>query len=332
MTKSIFLGIEERVNYVYTAEQQQWLRQNAGVVGFYTDRQLLAEPQLGKGVENVFSTWGMPGLTEQQIDQVLPDLKAVYYGAGSVQGFARPFLSKGIRVFSAWQANAVPVAEMTVAQILLANKGYFAAMLQNSVGKREQGLKLAENYPGNYGCKVGIIAAGQIGKMVIRTLAARKLQVLVYDPFLNADQIAALGGVKADLETIFRECQTVSNHLPNLPTTQKMLTYDHFKLMQPYATFINTGRAAQVEEQGFLRALQEVPTRFALLDVTDPEPLPEDSVYYSLPNVLLTPHIAGSMQDEVHRMAEYMIEEYKRVADGEKPLYEVSMKMLETMA
>ena len=70
----------------------------------------------------------------------------------------------------------------------------------------------------------------------------------------------------------------------------------------------------------------------ALIDVTLPEILPEDHIFYRMPNVLLTPHIAGSLNDEVHRMAQYMIEEYTRVMAGEAPLYEVSWKMLETMA
>ena len=65
-------------------------------------------------------------LTEEQIAEYLPSLKAVFYAAGSVQAFARPFLNRGIQVFSAWAANAVPVAEYTVAQIILAGKGFYA--------------------------------------------------------------------------------------------------------------------------------------------------------------------------------------------------------------
>ena len=76
--------------------------------------------------EIIFSTWGMPSLTEAQIAQHLPCLQAVFYAAGSVQAFARPFLTRGVKIYSAWAANAVPVAEYTVAQILLANKGFFA--------------------------------------------------------------------------------------------------------------------------------------------------------------------------------------------------------------
>lgn len=76
----------------------------------------------------LFSTWGMPALGKEQIRAYFPSLKAVFYAAGSVQGFAREYLEAGVQVFSAWAANAVPVAEFTVAQILLAGKGYFQGL------------------------------------------------------------------------------------------------------------------------------------------------------------------------------------------------------------
>lgn len=330
---SIFLGLEERINYVYTEEQKQRLGKLAGLseTTVFTPQQLMEAPQRFAQTQWIFSTWGMPALTPQQL-AALPALKGVFYAAGSVQGFARGLLQQGVRVFSAWQANAVPVAEFTVSQVLLANKGYFSAMRLHSTGRRAEGLAAAEQHPGNYGCKVGVIAAGQIGRMVIRALSARQLQVLVYDPFLSEAQAAELGAQKVGLEQLFRECQTVTNHLPNLPTTQKMLTYPLFASMKPNATFINTGRGAQVDEAGLIRALQECPQRTALIDVTDPEILPEDHIFYRMPNVLLTPHIAGSMNDEVHRMADYMLEEYARVAAGEPTRYEVTLPMLETMA
>ena len=89
----------------------------------YTKAEVLSTPELFQNTEYIFSTWGMPQFTEEEIKRYLPSLKAVFYGAGSVQAFARPFLNCGVKVFSAWAANAVPVAEYTVAQILLAKPG-----------------------------------------------------------------------------------------------------------------------------------------------------------------------------------------------------------------
>lgn len=332
--KSIFLGLDERMNYVYSPEQKKELAEKAGMPSTetVTREMLLAEPEKYADVECVFSTWGVPVLTEEQVAQYLPKLRYLFYGASSVQAFARPYMKNGVRVFSAWQANAVPVAEFAAAQVLLANKGYFAAMQLHSVGRRREGWEASNLCPGNYGCRVGVIAAGQVGKKVIRALTGHRLEVLVYDPYLSQEDAAALGAKKASLEEIFSTCQTITNHLPDLPSTKNMLTYEHFSRMLPSATFINTARGAQLVEADLIRALQEVPTRMALVDVTMPEVLPDDHIFYSMPNVLLTPHIAGSQNEEARRMAQYMIEEFERVTAGEPALYEVSFKMLETMA
>ena len=124
----------------------------------------------------------------------------------------------------------------------------------------------------------------------------------------------------------------VSNHLANNPQTREMLTYDHFTRMMPYATFLNTGRGQQVREADLVRILRERPDLTAVLDVTWPEPPEEGHPFYQMENCILTPHIAGSSGQEVHRMARYMVEEFRRVRSGEPCLYEVTEKMLETMA
>ena len=99
----------------------------------YSKNDVIDSPDKFSDTEFIFSTWGMPVFTSEEIKEYFPSLKCVFYGAGSVQFFARPFLENGIKVFSAWGANAVPVAEYTVAQILLANKGYFLSsrMIKN---------------------------------------------------------------------------------------------------------------------------------------------------------------------------------------------------------
>ena len=282
--------------------------------------------------EYAFSTWGMPQLTEDEIEEYLPSLKAVFYGAGSVQSFARPFLNKNIKVFSAWAANAVPVAEYTVAEIILSGKGVFNASRLFKEQGRDAASKFTHKFRGNYGAKVGLIGAGMIGSLVAEMLKAYHFEVLVFDPFLPVEKAEKLGVKMASLEEIFSECQVISNHLANNPQTVGMLNYDLFSLMGDYSTFINTGRGAQVVEADLIRAMKEKPTRTALLDVTFPEPPEEDSEFYTLPNVILTPHCAGSQSDELYRMSEYVISEYRALVAGEPTKYEVTLKMLETMA
>ena len=298
----------------------------------YTREDLLNDPEKFQDVECVFSTWGMPKLTEEEIKAFLPKLKAVFYGAGTVQGFARPFLNCGVKVFSAWAANAVPVAEYTVAQIVLANKGFFSSSRIAKTKDREAAVKNFRAYPGNYGAKVGIIGAGMIGTLVISMLKNYNLEVLVFDPFLPDDRAKELRVEKVSLETLFKECHVVSNHLANNEQTVGMLNGALFKTMLPYATFINTGRGAQVVEQDLIDTLKARPDLTALLDVTFPEPPEQDSEFYRLENCILTPHIAGSMGYEVQRMGTYMETEYKNFVENKPCKYEVTMEMLKTMA
>ena len=298
----------------------------------YTKADLLADPARFSDVEMIFSTWGMTVLTEEEIRAYLPRLRCVFYGAGSVQKFARPFLNCGVKVFSAWAANAVPVAEYTVSQILLANKSFFTLSRMVKDKQWDEAKERKETNVGNYGAKIGLIGCGMIGSLVAEMLKAYKLEVLVCDPFLSADRARELNVTPVSLEELFRSCRVVSNHLANNVKTKGMLTYGLFSSMPPYATFLNTGRGAQVVEADLVRALSERPDLTAVLDVTDPEPAPLDHPFYTLPNCFLTPHIAGSVGDEVVRMAEYMADEAERYLRGEPCRYEVSLKMLETMA
>ncbi len=293
---------------------------------------VLANPAKFADTAYIFSTWGMPSFTEEEIKTYLPALKCVFYGAGSVQGFARPFLNCGVKVFSAWAANAVPVAEYTVAQIILAGKDFFVQSRLLSKEDRAAAVARHGGHIGNFGKKVGLIGCGMIGSMVAERLKNFDLEVLVFDPFLSDEKARALGVKQAALSEIFSTCSVVSNHLANNKDTQKMLRYEHFSVMLPYATFLNTGRGAQLIEDDLVRVLTERPDLTAVLDVTHPEPSPAGHPFYSLPNCFMTPHIAGSLGGEVVRMAQYMVDEYEAFTAGNPVRYEVTLKMLETMA
>ena len=326
--KAIFLcNRESEVRRVYHADTVARLQSLCDLEDtIYSSADLDAIPA---DTEIIFSTWGMPSLTEQQIALHLPRLQAVFYAAGSVQAFARPFLARGVKIYSAWAANAVPVAEYTVAQIVLANKGFFA---QSRDMKAQKGAPRSTAYLGNYAQRVGLIGCGMIGSLVAQMLQNYALDVLVYDPYLSPEKAALLGVTPCSLEKLFEECAVVSNHLPNNAETRGMLTYAHFSRMRPYATFLNTGRGAQVVEADLVRALCERSDLTAILDVTDPEPSPADHAFYTLGNCILTPHIAGSLGNEVWRMSAYMAEEFARYLACEPAQYEVTESMLATMA
>ena len=332
--KAIFLC--ENSNNMFKVYDKTSVAELQALVGIenkiYSKADVLADADSFADTELIFSTWGMPVFTEEEIKNALPSLKCVFYGAGSVQAFARPFLKCGVKVFSAWAANAVPVSEMTVAQIILANKGYFLTSRLYCDGGRKTALDAFRKCRGNYGETVGIIGAGMIGKLVINMLKAYNLNVIVFDPFLPDENAVELGVEKVTLDELFERAFVVSNHLANNEQTRGMLCYSLFSKMRENSVFINTGRGAQVVEDDLVRILRERPDMTALLDVTYPEPPVAEHPFYTLENCILTPHIAGSAGDEVARMGKYMLAEYKSFASGAPCKYEVSEKMLETMA
>lgn len=332
--KSVFLCEQaDNIGKVYAQSTVSLLEAEASLdTRVYTKRDVTETPERFKETEYIFSSWGMPVLTADEITEYFPQLKCVFYAAGSVQSFARPFLERGIKVFSAWAANAVPVAEYTAAQIILANKVFFKTAQKMSGGDVPAAREAFEHYIGNYGAKVGIIGAGMIGKLVIQALKNHRLEILVFDPFLPDKTAGELGVKKCGLDELFRNCSAVSNHLANNEQTKGMLHYGLFSSMPPYSVFINTGRGAQVVESDLAKALENRPDLTAVLDVTDPEPPVSHSPFYSLENCILTPHIAGSSGSEVHRMAEYISDEFLRFKKGLPCRYEVTLKMLDTMA
>ncbi len=298
----------------------------------YTKAEVLNAPNAFGEVRYIFSTWGMPVFTEDEIKELFPSLRALFYAAGSVQTFAAPFLASGVSVYSAWRANAIPVAEYTLAQILLSSKGYFLSAAAQSAGELDKASAIKERYGGNYGATVGIIGVGMIGRRVIELLAPFSVRVLAYDAFLSAEKIEALGAEKVGLAELFASAEVISNHLADNVQTRGMIDYGLLSRMRPYATFINTGRGAQVNEADLVRLLSERGDLTALLDVTYPEPPEASHPFYSLPNCFLTPHIAGSSGREVLRMGEYMHRSYLDFCMGSENDCRVTAEMLKTMA
>ena len=177
-----------------------------------------------------------------------------------------------------------------------------------------------------------MLGAGRVARRLVELLASVELRVLVYDPYLDEAEARRLGVEKTSLPDAFRRGYVVSNHMPNLPETVGSLNARLFRSMRKGATFVNTGRGATVVEEDLIAVLSERPDLSALLDVTWLEPPAAGSPLYSLPNVWLSSHIAGSKGDEVRRMADRMIEEYRRWVEGLPLEHEVSLEALDRMA
>jgi phosphoglycerate dehydrogenase-like enzyme len=329
LKNAAFFGVRDAIEYVYAKGRREEVGARTNLFPHIVDLSNFDDHVHSlREVEVVFSTWGMPALTAAHLDQ-LPSLRAVFYAAGAVRSFARPLLDRDITVVSAWQANAVPVAEFTLAQILLATKGYF----RNARDCRSPSTHgIAFRGPGNYGETIAILGAGAIGRKVIEMLRPFHLRLIVFDPFMDEDRAARLGVEKVSLEAAFERGCVVTNHLAHVPDTERLLRGQLFAGMRESATFINTGRGATVDEEGMIRVLASRPDITALLDVTWPETPAEGSPLFALPNVQLTGHLAGSSGDEVVRLADYCLEEFGSWLRNCPLRAAISAPMLETMA
>lgn len=284
-----------------------------------------------KGCEIGFATWGMMKFSEDEIKEYMPDLKVLFYSAGSVQWFAEEFLNCGVRVFSAYAANGEPVAEYTVSQIVLALKGYFQG------AKRYKSLLPysflhTQKCIGGYGARVGLVGLGAIGTSVAQRLKNYDVTVYACDPFVSEEKAESLSVTLCDMETLFKECDVISNHLANKKELKNVFNGNLFKLMKPHSTFINTGRGDQVDEFALAKSLLAHPSRTALIDVLKKETFPYSSPLFWCPNAIITPHIAGSLGNETERMADYMIEQMDNYVNNKPTQYEVTKQMLKTMA
>ena len=284
-----------------------------------------------KQCEAAFATWGMIRFTEEEIKEYMPNLKVLFYSAGTVQYFAEPFLNCGIRVFSAFAANGVPVTEYTVSQIVLALKGYFQGAKRYKSFLRYS-LAHTQNCIGAYGAKVGLVGLGAIGSSVAEKLKEYDVKVMAYDPFVSEERARELNVTLCSLETVFKECDVISNHLANKKELKNIFNAKLFGLMKRHSTFINTGRGDQVDEFALALSLHAHPSRTAVVDVLKNEKFPYSSPLFWCPNVIITPHIAGSLGNETERMADYMIAQLDNYINGKSVKYEVTKEKLERMA
>ena len=295
----------------------------------YTAEMLAADPSPLRDVEILFGTWYMPTVDAAFLAHA-PKLKAIFYAAGSIRKFATDAMwERGIIVSSAYAANAIPVAEYTVAAIVFSLKRVW----QHAFAARQTGRHLPKHdIPGCYRTTVGLISLGMVGRAVLERLRSLDVRIVVHDPFLTGDAAQQLGVELLSLDQLFREADVVSLHTPLLKETEGMVTGNHFGLMKPGATFINTARGAVVREDEMIAALRQRPDLFAVIDVTIEEPLPATSPLFTLPNVALTPHIAGSQALECRRMGAYMVEELKRYLAGEPLRWQVTRDLAARLA
>lgn len=268
--------------------------------------------------EILLTSWGAPRLDAELLDR-MPRLRAVVHAAGSVQQLVSDELwERGITVTSAADANAVPVAEYTFATIILAFKRAFVHMRSPSTVVEWRDLVGSTRY-GSVGRTVGIVGFSRIGRRVVRMLGQLDdIRIIVADPFVSAQAVADAGAEVMPLDDMLGQVDVLSLHAPALPETRHMIGAAELAALHDGATVINTARGWILDHDALL-AECESGRLDAVLDVTEPDPLPTDSPLRTLPNVALTPHIAGSMGNEARRLADSALGDVEALLRGGVP-------------
>jgi len=301
------------------------------------DRMLLddlSDPRLDAElaeVEVLITSWGAPEFDAELLAR-LPRLRAVFHAAGSVRAqVTEEFWQRGIRITTAAEANSVPVAEFTLAAILLAGKRVLP-QIGVLVSEDDAGAQLRQRAIGNLDRTVGIVGYSRIGRRVVDLLRPFDgLRVLVADPFADADEVAAAGAALVPLERMLPAVDVLSLHAPALPSTHHMIAAPQLAALRDGATVINTARGSLIDHDALL--VEARTGRLdAILDVTDPEPLPADSELLALPNVAVTPHLAGSLGTEARRLTDLALDELEAYIAGREPRYPVTAETLSLMA
>ncbi|NSL42697.1 hydroxyacid dehydrogenase [Streptomyces sp. 8P21H-1] len=284
-------------------------------------REVLAE------VDLLVTGWRCPPLDMETL-AAAPQLRAVVHSAGTVRGHITDACwERGIEVSSAAAANALPVAEYTLAMILLTGKQVLERARAMHLTRTRTPLARIPHTLGNHRRTVGILSASLIGRRVIELLRAHDIEILLYDPYLTDAEATELGCTRVELQELFTRSDTVSVHTPLLPATRGLVSRTLIESMRPGAILINTARGAVVDQDAIADAAAADHIR-AVLDVTDPELLPPEHPMWDCDNVLITPHLAGSEGNEWHRLAEHAVAETARWASGEGFLHPVRRERL----
>lgn len=283
--------------------------------------------------ELLVTGWGSQQLTPE-LREAMPRLKLVAHLAGTVKSVVSPeIMLSGVRVTHAAAANATPVAQYVLAVILLHNKRVpdWVRLYSQQRAQFRAHAEPMRAQVGNRGRTIGIVGASRVGRCLIEFLRPHGFCILLHDPYLSPQEASGLGVEMVPLDRLLAESHVVSLHQPLVPATCNSFGAREFAAMRDGALFINTARGGIVDHDALAGAMRNGRLN-AVLDVTDPEPLPDASPLWDMPNVLLTPHVAGSMGTETAAMTEMVIEEIRRFTRGEALQHEVIADAWERVA
>lgn len=314
-------------NKIYAPEEREAIASLVHVLGpVMSSQEALRHPELLRQADILISGWAGPRLDEQFLS-MMPRLQVVLYGAGAIHYMLTPaFARRNIPISTANNINAIPVAEYTLAHIILALKS-FRRNVQETRHRRTFILPQVQ-CAGGFRSKVGLLSLGAIGRLVRKRLEAMDVSVLAHDPFVDELDAARIDVSLVSLDKLFEECDVLSVHTPMMESTRGLVTGRMLASMKYGATFINTARGGVVRQQEMIDVLKLRPDLTAVLDVVDPEPPSPDCELFDLANAWVSPHIAGSLDAECSRMGRWVVDELQRFLTGQPLLGQVMPNLL----
>ena len=261
-----------------------------------------------------------PGFITRRIIEACPHLKFVItHGAGVDKIDLKACEEHGVWVGNVPGANANAVAEQVVAGIIVVLRRLAVANTSMHRGGWKRGRYVGREFSGG---TLGIIGFGNVGRRLAEIARGFGTRVIFYDPYLGSSSHHEMPGVTRydNLEDVLKQCDYVSVHVPLTRETTKFIALKEVGLMKESAILVNTSRGGVIDEEALCIALREGMIGGAVLDVFSEEPLPKNSPLRGFPNVVLSPHIGGSTQECLKRIAQKACEEILLVLSGQRPV------------
>jgi len=282
-----------------------------------------------KDADVAITSWGSPALTEELLD-CAPNLKLVIHAAGSVKPIVTDAMwERGIRIVSSAKALGEGVAETALGFSISASKNFYFLNSNIHAGGYKEGYS---NIKELVDITVGVVGCGWAGKHYIKLMSNFGVEIIAYDPYVNAETLEALGAKKTELEDVLKNSDILSIHAPNIPETHHMFNAETLAMMKKDAVLINTARGAIIDEKALYEHMAAGNLKYACLDVYDPEPILPENPLRTLPNCIMTPHLAGLTNNGKLKLGKHALYIAKQYVNGEKLDCEVTKDMLATMA
>ncbi len=247
---------------------------------------------------------------DREVFQACPQLRLVCDCRGNPSNIdVSAAAENGVVVTNTPGRNAVAVAELTLG--LMISLLRFIPKGQDLIrqGKVNESTYFELQGTEISGKTVGLVGFGAVARELAKRLQGFDVQLLAYDPYVPAETAEKFNVKLVDLDTLLISSDIVSNHLPVTDETRGILDAVKLSLLMPSSFFINTGRAATVDEKALLHLLKQKRIAGGAFDVFGKEPLPLDSQYLQLENVVLTPHIAGATKEIATHQAKMVCED-----------------------